>query len=422
MTYDEWLKNQVKAETSSSPITFEEYKKLSGISYGGTKPVTDKVAGDYETQRQYADELLRQANQSAEREYNQAVAGANTRYKLSTSNYGANAEQISSSGLNNSGYAKYLTDRAYGKMVDETLAASAIKAQSGSAAQNEYNKTMLGIKQNEQDAVSQIESNQKKNFEGLLTNVNLGAYTDFDQVNRLGINANLSDDQMRTLYDAFEKNQDTQKASAYETLLNNIDQGAYSDFASVQELIEKSNLSHEQASSLYDRFLKHQTTAESLKKAESAQENGDVAEYYSSLVSAGELSKIDASKRVAKDLVSFINSAAVTNIDDFIDQYKEAVESGVLHPTEGRSVQEAFATALKSLGKTIFKDANGNWLSDGDAVKVYNSVMNSGLLTFQDRENFRNTYNKKYDLDTYLNDKRGRSNYAFDKKAMANKR
>ena len=166
MSYNDKKKNTVPIDYSSvlanssptygpvqanpSPISFSVETKTTPATSEGTPSSDDTItdaeiapssgiAETYEAWLSAMEKNKQNAYGKAEMDYDKAVLDAEQRYQKSLSNYGATKEQLMDAGLTNSGYAKYLDDRAYATRSSEILAAQAGKAEAERAADTAYN-------------------------------------------------------------------------------------------------------------------------------------------------------------------------------------------------------------------------------------------------------------------------------------------
>lgn len=358
----------------TEPLSYADWlKSQGGISYTNDITQTDSA--------KYAEELLKRAQQGAQSAYDKSVADANTRYKFNTSAYGSGAEQKIDSGLSNSGYAKYLTDRAYSTMVDEQIAAKGALGAANREAQNAYN-----------DAMESIKTGQKASFDTLLQRVNSGEFNDFNNVSMLGLNSNLSDDQMSTLYGAYIKSNENKAVNTFNNTLSAIGSGAYSTFDQVISSVGSTNLTTQQRESLYNAFMS--------KQGEIAASNGDNIGYLEASVASGQMSAVDASKQVKNALNSFDGT-----LGDFITQFKLYKDSGLILSKEMSELGDEFTRKLKESGTSIFytQDAQGNTVKMDytKAKNLVDDIIATGLLNSIDAESLRNTLEQNYNAAEY---------------------
>ena len=372
-----------------SAKSYEEWLREQGITYPGLTGAKDDLSDSYDTMRDYAQQLLESSNKAAESAYQKSAVGANNRYLLYTGKYGNTAESLANRGLSNSGYAQYLTDRAYGRMIDEQLAARALESQSKNAARSAYDQTMMDITQREMTDMDKLEQGQKNAYSTLLQRVNSGEFNDFSQISQLGLGANLTSDQMETLYGAFVTSSDNKRTSAFETALNNINSGAYTSFEQVQQATAGSNLTPEQMGTLSSAFAKHSEEierADLASKAQAAAARGDDATYLKYSISAGTMTRREASSYAKSAMLSAINDEDSKNLHLILEQY---VKSGVMTAEDKSAVQEALYNDLRSSGRSLFSDANGDRLSQLEIDQLLDDIKNIGLLDTIQLENLR---------------------------------
>lgn len=365
-----------------SAKSYEEWLREQGITYPGLTGAKDDLSDSYDTMRDYAQQLLESSNKAAESAYQKSAVGANNRYLLYTGKYGNTAESLANRGLSNSGYAQYLTDRAYGRMIDEQLAARALESQSKNAARSAYDQTMMDITQREMTDMDKLEQGQKNAYSTLLQRVNSGEFNDFSQISQLGLGANLTSDQMETLYGAFVTSSDNKRTSAFETALNNINSGAYTSFDQVKQAVSGANLTAGQTNTLKTAFEKMDYG----QKAQTALNSGDQALYLKYSVSSGTMTRREASSYAKSAMLSAINDENIKNLHLILEQY---VKSGVMTAEDKSAVQEALYNDLRSSGRSLFRDANGDRISQSEIDQLLDDIKNIGLLDTIQLENLR---------------------------------
>ena len=382
--------------STNKPKSYEEWLRENGVTYNGLSGAQDAVKSTYNVEKQYAEQLLAESNRAAENQYQKSAINANNRYRLYTGRYGSTAEQLANRGLTNSGYSQYLSDQAYGRMIDEQLAARALEAQTKTAAKTSYDNTMLGISSQERTDLNALEQNQKTSYDNLLQRVGSGEFSDFSQVSQLGINSNLSSAQMESLYGAYITASDNKRTAAFETALNNINSGAYTSFEQVQEAISGSNLTQDQVGTLRVAFTKKEEENEKslyAAKAEAAYGKDDVA-YLKNSVSAGLMTPGEASRYAKNTLLSAINGESFTS-----DLYKDYVNEKVLLMGDNQDVKKAFYDDLKAQGSNLFYDPNGKKLPYTSAKQVVQNIIDSGLLSTIQIDELERTLDSAYEKE-----------------------
>lgn len=343
-------------------------KQQGGVNYTTDIAQTDTA--------KYYEEALKRAQESARGAYDKSVTDANTRYRFNTAAYGSGAEQKINSGISNSGYAKYLTDRAYSTMVDEQIAAKGALAAANREAESAYN-----------DSMEALRTGQKASFDTLLQRVNSGEFNDFGNISMLGLNADLSNEQMSTLYGAYIKANENKATNVFNAALDGVNSGAYTTFDQVISSVGNTNLTNQQRESLYNAFMG--------KKASDAAQAGDDIGYLESAVAAGQLSTIDASKKVLNAL-----NDTEASVSDFVKLFNRYNDSGLLLDKEKSELGDYFTNALKSSGSSIFyvQDENGNVekMNSNAAKTLVDEIIATGLLNSIDVESLRRTYTVAY--------------------------
>ena len=118
------------------------------LSYGvptDTTPVfeqtttgTSAVDDANKTYEKYLTDQKTSAEDAANKRYDTDVIDAERRYERSRADYGAQVEKLRELGIDDSGYADYLNDRAYAQMISEIQAAKGRQADAMQTAEKEY--------------------------------------------------------------------------------------------------------------------------------------------------------------------------------------------------------------------------------------------------------------------------------------------
>lgn len=126
--------NSVKA-----PISNKVETNHVPILSSGASTDTSAVDDANKAYEKYLNDEKTSAETAASKQYATDVTDAERRYERSRADYGAQAEKLRELGIDTSGYANYLGDRAYAQMVSEIQAAKGRQADAMQAAEKNYN-------------------------------------------------------------------------------------------------------------------------------------------------------------------------------------------------------------------------------------------------------------------------------------------
>ena len=146
---------------NTPPTNYVDYLTgQSDVNNPITQPLSDGTTTDdsatgtlaqaYEKAAKSAEETRDQSKEQARIDYESAILDAERRYQQAMGAHGQTAESLAASGLAESGYAKYLRDRAYGKKVDEIVAAKGTRAANERNADNIYSQAIQQIEMNKE--------------------------------------------------------------------------------------------------------------------------------------------------------------------------------------------------------------------------------------------------------------------------------
>ena len=152
----------------------------------GTETGTGALQQAYTSAMKNAEVTRDQSKEQARIDYEAAILDAERRYKAAMGNYGQTAESLAASGLAESGYAQYLRDRAYGKKVDEIIAAKGTRAQNERTADNLYSSAITQLEMKK--AENQAQTDAKYDSQGV-------SFTQIDEILKDANNGLLSPEQ-----------------------------------------------------------------------------------------------------------------------------------------------------------------------------------------------------------------------------------
>ena len=110
----------------------------------------------YDAAKKYAEETRTGAHDAAKDNYRVAAREAAGNFRANQPTYGANAEQLLSSGLTGSGYSDYLGGKAYEARANEINAARSQMNYAMMLADQEYNKAIADADINKADAMDKL--------------------------------------------------------------------------------------------------------------------------------------------------------------------------------------------------------------------------------------------------------------------------
>ena len=227
----------------------------------------------YDSTVKRLDDLNAETLAKIESDRQKGVRNAGNAYEQSKASYGSNAEALRRMGLSGSGYSDYLESSAYAASRSEIGAINAGATESARAANSETEKNKFDALNTYNANISEIASERAKfeeserlraeeedaakktAFQTLLTNINSGIYTDYDQIQKLAADAGLSAEEAQQLVNsAAQLDAKNKAATSYELMSDDeknsvagiqaaIDAGAITYKAGVAKLeqIQKDN-------------------------------------------------------------------------------------------------------------------------------------------------------------------------------------
>ena len=121
------VKNQEKQAVSQTNNTYNEMINKTDSYYqqqiDASKQWADKQTELQQAQTDFAIEKTEQAKDQAKKDYTKEQKGAYTDYQKATGQYGVNAEQLASQGLNQAGYSESVRTNAYNTYQNRYMAA-----------------------------------------------------------------------------------------------------------------------------------------------------------------------------------------------------------------------------------------------------------------------------------------------------------
>lgn len=342
-------------ETTDTPIdSYEEFLKKQAEGYQETLDKTN----------QYIDEQEQSTIDRAEAERERNIADANSSYALNRAGYGANAETLASMGLTGSGYSDYLDQQAYATQRAEVQAANVQSESTKLEAEQQANADRLNAQltydqnmaQNEANLAEyqlQQEEQRKAAYAELLTYANNGTYSE-QQIEELGAQYGLNDDQVKLLTDAAKTYKENQQNATYYELLGSVDT---SGFESLKSALDSGSITQAQYESLRENYQTY------------------YYDMYTSSISS------DFTAVNTEDIDNAVNKGHITKVqyDNLKQKYNESLAS---------SISAAF----------IFY-ANGVQLDEQTARSVVDELKNTGWLTDENKNKLDSLLESTYKED-----------------------
>lgn len=344
--------NQGTTETQID--SYEEFLQKQAEGYQETLDKTN----------QYIDEQEQSTIDRAKAERERNIADANSSYALNRAGYGANAETLASMGLTGSGYSDYLDQQAYATQRAEVQAAN-VQSESTKLeaeqqanadrlnAQLTYDQNMAQNKANLADYQLQQEEQRKAAYAELLTYANNGTYSE-QQIEELGAQYGLNDDQVKLLTDAAKTYKENQQNATYYELLGSVDT---SGFESLKSALDSGSITQAQYENLRENYQTY------------------YYDMYTSSISS------DFTAVNTEDIDNAVNKGYITKVqyDNLKQKYNESLAS---------SISAAF----------IFY-ANGVQLDEQTARSVVDELKNTGWLTDENKNKLDSLLESTYKED-----------------------
>ena len=402
------------------------------------------------------------AEQRAETERQRGVIDGQASYDFNKATYGNQAEALRSMGLSGSGYADYLTSRAYATQRAEVQEANAqaatakreareAEARANATAKETANKGIFDAKVARDSALAdaeatylegmlKFEENKDITYKTLIEAAASGTYSP-EVITRMAQEAGLDDTQIAEITNTYETSKSEkdsdEKTAAYASLLDLAKKGGYTP-DELTKLAEAQGLDESQITDITAAA----TTAineKNSEKDESAQ-GGKNAAYIDLLALAGEgkysddlLKEIAAAKGLTETEIAKIleiNSSSVKKIEEEQQEieeeqeeqkytenyyiYKDGLLAGTVTPDD---VEDALADGLISqteydklkkkynrdfdTSTRAFKDGNDNYKSRADALEILADIKENSWLSDKNKTDFENSFNAKYTASTY---------------------
>lgn len=388
---------------------------VDASSYGAMGPAPKKVStyGEFLTSKEAMakstydstvkrlDDLNAETLAKIESDRQKGVRNAGNAYEQSKASYGSNAEALRRMGLSGSGYSDYLESSAYAASRSEIGAINAGATESARAANSETEKNKFDALNTYNANISEIASERAKfeeserlraeeedaakktAFQTLLTNINSGIYTDYDQIQKLAADAGLSAEEAQQLVNAAAdystKSQETKAKDGYRSILAEINNGL-SDYDQIIKFAAEEGLSLDEAQQLVNYAAQLDAKDKAISAGEDAELEGDVVGGIRADIGAGNISFDEGVRQLTK-----------IQTDWFAEHYENQIK-------DPQNINDTLMAQAK-------KDYNSGRLSED----AYNEI--------------KGAYDEKYSVhfDHYTKDGAITSNYYVDASQNLNK-
>lgn len=377
------------------------------------------------------------AEQRAETERQRGVIDGQASYDFNKATYGKQAEALRSMGLSGSGYADYLTSRAYATQRAEVQGANAqaatakreareAEARANATAKEAANKGIFDAKVARDSALAdaktsylegmlQFEQNKDVTFTTLLNAAESAMYGT-EALTSMARKAGLSEEQIAQITGAYTtakgKKDSSEKTAAYASLLDLAKKGGYTP-DELTKLAEAQGLDESQITDITTAA----TTAineKNSEKDESAQDDKNTA-YIELLGLAAEgklsddlLKEIATSKGLGETEIAKIleiNNSA----DKKFEEFKLAIENGMASPTEIKLAfdneeitPEEYEELRKDYSKGVynelwrFKHEDGTDMTYEEGGDILTKLRDDPLMTPEMYNKLAELFNEKY--------------------------
>ncbi len=381
------------------------------------------------------------AEQRAETERQRGVIDGQASYDFNKATYGKQAEALRSMGLSGSGYADYLTSRAYATQRAEVQGANAQAAtakreareaemRANATAKETANKgifdakvardsALMDAKTTYLEGMLKFEENKDITYKTLIEAAASGTYSP-EVLTRMAKEAGLDDTQIAEITNTYEtsKSEKDIKANqeAYETVLKLAKSGKYSD-EELRSIGEGRGLTPEQITSVINSS--HSAKEESKASQGTAEfdvllgyaKSGDYTiDELNALMKNTNLtydqreSIISAATDVAKAGKSAVQEEnyqvfyALLGTDQFdISEVNRAHVSGRISGTQLKQLKEKYNDVFSA----TFLREDGSEMSRSDALEELEDIKSNKWLSKENKDAAQAAFDKKYSAATY---------------------
>lgn len=402
--------------TTSTPTTTQEQASTDKIdSYEEfLEKQKDTHKETLDKTNQLIEEQKQAAIQNAETSRQRSIADARSSYEQNKASYGANAEALAAMGLSGSGYSDHINAQAYAQQRADTQNANAVAEVARMTAESEASQGKLSAEMSYADNVAQTDAalaqykqqqadKQESTYLNLLDLANKGNYSK-EQLQQLGAQYGLSDEQLKTLQSAADKQVEDKGNAYYSELLNYANNGAYTA-EQLQQLGTGYGLNAAQVQSLTDAATAYKTNKQNEKynqllnssdtsgfdALKSARDNGEItAKQYNDLVTSYQSYYYDLYSQSVDSDFTLVNTSDIDS----------AYNKGYITKAQYDKLKDKYNSGVVSAitAASIFY-ANGNQIDAKTGQAAMDELMNTGWLTDENKEKLKSLYDSTYNDD-----------------------
>ena len=394
-----------QAEQSTSKIdSYEEFLEKQKDTY---KETLDKT-------NQLIDEQKQAALQNAETARQRSIADARSSYEQNKATHGANAEALAAMGLSGSGYSDYINSQAYAQQRADTQNANAVAEVARMTAESDASQGKLSAETSYAENIAQTDAalaqykqqqadKKESTYINLLDLANKGNYTK-EQLQQLGAQYGLSDEQISTLQSAADKQTENKSSAYYAELLTYANNGAYSaeqlqqlgtnyglDAAQVKSLTDAATTyKNNKQAEKYNQLLNSSDTS-GFDAIKSARDNGEITtEQYNKLVTSYQSYYYDLYSQSVDADFTMVNTSDIDSA--YSKGYITKAQYDKLKDKYNRGLVNAITSA------SVFY-ANGSQLDEKTAQAAMDELNGTGWLTDENKQKLQSLYDDAYKDD-----------------------
>lgn len=399
-------KTPVQEEQASTDKidSYEEFLEKQKDTY---KETLDKT-------NQLLEEQKQAAIQNAETSRQRSIADARSSYEQNKASYGANAEALAAMGLSGSGYSDHINAQAYAQQRADTQSANAVAEVARMTAESEASQGKLSAEMSYADNIAQTDAalaqykqqqaeKKESTYLNLLDLAAKGTYS-AEQLQQLGSQYGLSDEQLSTLQSASDKQVEDKSNAYYSELLNYANNGAYTA-EQLQQLGTGYGLNAAQVKSLTDAAAAYTTNKQNEKynqllnssdtsgfdALKSARDNGEItAKQYNDLVTSYQSYYYDLYSQSVDADFTLVNTGDIDS----------AYSKGYITKAQYDKLKDKYNSGVVSAitAASIFY-ANGNQIDEKTGQAAMDELMNTGWLTDENKKKLQSLYDSTYNDD-----------------------
>ncbi len=353
-----------------------------------------------------AEEERKRAEEAAETERQRGVIDAQASYNFNKATYGQNAEVLRSMGLTGSGYADYLTSRAYATQRSETQAVNAQAAEAKRIAQENEAAAKLAADATYAENIQGAKSSADATYLTLLDASKTGTYN-LDELIQAAKDAGCSTEQIQALTSSFnqaEKDNEAAKVrEAFETYLDYAKSGTYSS-SDLQTMMIGSGLGWGQMQQILataDQAFGEKKAANDVEKYNTylgyAKSGNYTFAEFKELVNAAGFDLAERNNLITAyqdaNAATYSANLAAYNSDPASDIYK-AYQNKEISEEDFKAFQNQINEDLDIDG--AFKNDDGTRASLDAAQSALNDLLNNPMLTEETKTVIQARYDSIY--------------------------